>query len=116
MLFYRYIHEIRPEIQKEETERLILNIPGKAIKADDINYLVETFRELFTPEGTHGPDRKPNAQTIRQSVISNLLKEGKDLQVVQMFAGHKNPSSTERYRQTGLEELKAAVQKHHPLG
>lgn len=109
MLFYRYIHEIRLEIQKEETERLILNIRGKAIKADDINYLVETFRDLF-------PERKLNAQTIRQSVIANLLKAGKDLRVVQVFAGHKNPSSTEKYRQTGLEELKAAVQKHHPLG
>ncbi|MCH7411746.1 tyrosine-type recombinase/integrase [Belliella sp. DSM 111904] len=109
MLFYRYIHEIRPKTISEYTDQLILNIRGKAIKADDINYLVETFRDLF-------PERKLNAQTIRQSVIANLLKEGKDLRVVQVFAGHKNPSSTERYRQTGLEELKAAVQKHHPLG
>jgi hypothetical protein len=50
------------------------------------------------------------------SVITNLLKQKKDLRVVQVFAGHKKPSSTERYRQTGLEELKAAVLKHHPLG
>ncbi len=76
---------------------------------DDINYLMETFRDLF-------PERKLNAQTIWQSVIANLLKAGKDLRVVQVFSGHKKPSSTERYRQTGLEELKAAVQKHHPLG
>jgi integrase/recombinase XerD len=116
MLFYRYIHEIRPKSISENTDRLILNIRGKAIKADDINYLIETFRDLFTPEGAHGPERKLNAQTIRQSVIANLLKEGKDLRVVQVFAGHKNPSSTEKYRQTGLEELRAAVQKHHPLG
>ena len=109
MLFYRYIHGIRPEIQKEETEKLILNIRGKAIKADDINYLVKTFRDLF-------PDRKLNAQTIRQGVIANLLKDGKDLRVVQVFEGHKNPGSTEKYRQTGLEKLKAEVQKNHPLG
>ena len=118
MLFYKYIHEIRPELWKRNTDlstgalaqenQLILNIRGKAIKGDDVNYLVETFRYLF-------PDRKLNAKTIRQSVIANLLKEGKDLRVVQVFAGHKNPSSTEKYRQTGLEELRAAIQKHHPL-
>jgi integrase/recombinase XerD len=109
MLFYKYIHKIRPEIISENTDHLILNIRGKAMSADSINYLIETFKNYF-------PDRNLNAKTIRQSVIANLLKEGKDLRVVQVFAGHKNPSSTEKYRQTGLEELKAAVLKHHPLG
>jgi integrase/recombinase XerD len=108
MLFYKYIHKIRPEIISENTDHLILNIRGKAMKADSINYLIETFKNYF-------PDRNLNAKTIRQSVIANLLKEGKDLRVVQVFAGHKNPSSTEKYRQTGLEELKSAIQKHHPL-
>jgi integrase/recombinase XerD len=108
MLFYKYIHKIRPEIISENTDHLILNIRGKAMKADNINYLIETFKNYF-------PDRNLNAKTIRQSVIANLLKEGKDLRVVQVFAGHKNPSSTEKYRQTGLEELKSAIQKHHPL-
>jgi integrase/recombinase XerD len=108
MLFYKYIHKIRPEIISENTDHLILNIRGKAMSADSINYLIETFKNYF-------PDRNLNAKTIRQSVIANLLKEGKDLRVVQVFAGHKNPSSTEKYRQTGLEELKSAIQKHHPL-
>lgn len=118
MLFYKYIHEIRPELLKRNTDlstgalaqedQLILNIRGKTMSADSINYLIETFKNHF-------PDRKLNAKTIRQSVIANLLKEGKDLRVVQVFAGHKNPSSTEKYRQTGLEELRAAIQKHHPL-
>jgi integrase/recombinase XerD len=108
MLFYKYIHEIRPKIISENTDQLILNIRGKAMSADSINYLIETFK-------SHFPDKNLNAKTIRQSVIANLLKEGKDLRVVQVFAGHKNPSSTEKYRQTGLEELKSAIQKYHPL-
>lgn len=108
MLFYKYIHEIRPEIISENTNQLLLNIRGKALKADNINYLIETFKNHF-------PDKNLNAKTIRQSVIANLLKEGKDLRVVQVFAGHKNPSSTEKYRQTGLEELRLAIQKYHPL-
>jgi len=109
MLFYKYIHEIRPKVISGNTDQLILNIRGKAMKADNVNHLIETFKNYF-------PDKNLNAKTIRQSVIANLLKEGKDLRVVQVFAGHKNPSSTEKYRQTGLEELKAAVLKYHPLG
>ena len=118
MLFYKYIHEIRPELLKRNTDlstgalaqedQLILNIRGKTMSADSINYLIETFKNHF-------PNKNLNAKAIRQSVIANLLKEGKDLRVVQVFAGHKNPSSTEKYRQTGLEELRAAIQKHHPL-
>jgi integrase/recombinase XerD len=111
MLFYKYIHEVRSKVIKEENTgafKLILNLRGKWTP-DGINYLVETFKPLF-------PDRNLNAKTIRQSVITNLLKQKKDLRIVQVFAGHKKPSSTERYRQTGLEELKAAVMKYHPLG
>jgi len=118
MLFHQYIHEIRPQLLSRnkdlsseasaKEEQLILNIRGGKMTADSINYLIETFKNHFA-------DKNLNAKTIRQSVIANLLKEGKDLRVVQVFAGHKNPTSTERYRQTGLEELKAAVLKYHPL-
>jgi len=59
---------------------------------------------------------------IRQSLIANLLKpvsaggHGKGLREVQYFARHRKISNTERYRQTGLEELKTAIMKYHPLG
>jgi len=109
MLFYNYIHKVRPRLQKVVTDRLILTLRGSAERGEGINYLVETFKPLF-------PGRNLNARTIRQSVIANMLKEGKDLRVVQVFAGHKKISSTEKYRQSGLEELQAAIEKYHPLG
>ncbi len=62
------------------------------------------------------PGRTVNAQTIRQSVIAHLLKQRHDLSVVQVFAGHKYPSTTERYRQSAIETLKAAIEKYHPIG
>ncbi|MCC6691587.1 MAG: hypothetical protein IT235_08655 [Bacteroidia bacterium] len=43
------------------------------------------------------------------------LKKGNDIRMVQHFAGHKNPSSTERYKIKDIEELKAGVNKYHPL-
>ena len=52
---------------------------------------------------------------IRQSVIAHLLKEKNDIRIVQEFAGHRRTASTEEYKQTGLEELKSAIEKLHPL-
>ena len=52
---------------------------------------------------------------IRSSVITNWLKSGLDLRTVQYMAGHKYISATERYEQTKLEELKASIDKFHPL-
>ena len=53
--------------------------------------------------------------TIRQSVIANLLAKNNDLRIVQHFAGHKSPDTTEKYRQTGLNALKTAIEKLHPV-
>lgn len=52
---------------------------------------------------------------IRQSVIAYLVKENNDIRIVQEFAGHRRTSSTEAYKQTGLEELKSAIERLHPL-
>jgi len=63
--------------------------------------------------------RKPENQftpmKIRQSVIAHLIKEKHDIRIVQEFAGHRRTASTEAYQQTGLEELKIAIDKLHPL-
>jgi len=43
-----------------------------------------------------------------------MLKEGKGLRQVQAFAGHRKPSATAKYKEDGLEALKAAIDKHYP--
>ncbi|MXV15617.1 integrase [Hufsiella ginkgonis] len=55
-----------------------------------------------------------NAMQIRQSVITEWLKE-KNLRIVQYMVGHKYVSSTELYKTTNLENLKEALNKFHPL-
>ncbi len=47
-----------------------------------------------------------------------LSTNGKPNQVACFFhfAWHKKISTTEKYLQSGLEELQAAIEKHHPLG
>ena len=88
MLFYNYIHELRPKLLRTGTDRLVLTLRGSAENGEGINYLIETFKPLFQ-------ERNLNARTIRQSVIANMLREGKDLRVVQVFAGRKKISTTE---------------------
>lgn len=109
LLFHKYINELRPKIIRKSTDSLIINKIGNPESGEQISYLVSTFKHLF-------PERNLNPKTIRQSVITNLLKSGNDLRIVQVFAGHKYPSATERYKQTNVEELKKQVQKYHPLG
>jgi site-specific recombinase XerD len=108
ILLQKYLQQIRPKLQRKETEILLLNMRGHAVRSGDVNHLIKTFKHLF-------PDRKLTVMTIRQSVITNLLKSGKDLRLVQTFAGHRKPSTTEKYKQTHVEELKEAVMKFHPL-
>jgi len=111
LLFYAYIREIRPLLLKEgASDRLLIGQRGEPMSAEDMTkHVKRSFAERY-------PGRTVNAQTIRQSVIAHLLKQGHSLSVVQVFAGHKYPSSTERYRQSEIETLKVAVQKYHPLG
>jgi integrase/recombinase XerD len=108
LLLHRYLSEARPQLMRKPTDGLILTKLGSVEHGEDIHYLVSTFRPLF-------PTKKLTPMTIRQSVIANLLKEGKDLRIVQVFAGHRNPSTTEKYRQSNLEQLKQALHRYHPL-
>jgi integrase/recombinase XerD len=110
LLFHQYITEIRPKLLKENASNaLLIGIRGEAMSGEDITkHVKRSFKGMYG-------GRKVTAQTIRQSVIANLLKQGHDIGVVQVFAGHKYPSSTERYKQSEVETLQAAVNKYHPL-
>lgn len=110
LLFHQYITEIRPKLlQENECSALLIGIRGESMSGEDLTkHIKRSYKGLY-------PGRKVTAQTIRQSVIANLLKKGNDLSLVQAFAGHKYPSSTERCRQTEIETLAAAIQKYHPM-
>jgi len=108
MMLYKYVNEVRPRVISCETGQLVLTMRGRPEKADGVHYLIETLRNKY-------PSRRLTPTTIRQSVITNLLKAGNDLRIVQVFAGHKYTHTTERYKQTSVEELKKEVEKYHPF-
>ena len=113
MLLNDYIKQTRPILLKNnkkpsqaDKETLILSVRGNRMKPISIS-------GMFKQPLANG--QKITPQKIRQSVIVHFLKSGQDLRIVQAFTGHRRVSSVEEYRQTGLEELKTAIQKYHPL-
>lgn len=100
-----YVLVIRPKLQNR-SERLFTG-------RNDIENLKNSLLHLNHALRKLNPKVK-NAVQIRQSVITEWLKE-KDLRTVQYMAGHRYVSSTERYQTTNLEDLKEALNKHHPL-
>ena len=108
MLINCYLIEERPILNKEKTGKLMLTKYYKAERGCGVSNVVKAYKQLY-------PNKTFTALAVRQSVIANLLKEQKDIRAVQVFAGHKSPMTTERYQQTGIEELTAAVMKFHPL-
>lgn len=109
LLFKKYLEETRPKLlQNHQTQTLIIGQRKEPMIAEDITKHIKRNYNIYKP-------RKVNALTIRQSVITNLLKQNNDLRIVQSFAGHKYPSTTERYKQSQVDELQKAIEKHHPI-
>jgi integrase/recombinase XerD len=111
LLFYQYIQDTRPKLLgSRRTNALLIGLRGEPMKGEDITkHVKRSYAGLY-------PGRVVSAQSIRQSVLTNLLKAGHDLSVVQGFAGHRYPGSTERYRPDEVATLAAAVQRYHPFG
>jgi integrase/recombinase XerD len=109
LLFKDYLEKIRPQLLRGNTSSFfIIGSRALALKERDISKHIQTYYQLY-------PNRVVNCKTIRQSVITNLLKQGHDLAIVQSFAGHKNPSSTEKYQQQKVEALQQALNLYHPF-
>jgi len=91
---------------EQNIERLFISISSLEDLRNSLLHLNYALRKL-NPKYKH-------AKQIRQSVITEWLKE-KNLRTVQYMAGHRYVSSTERYKTNNLEDLKEALNKHHPL-
>jgi site-specific recombinase XerD len=109
-VLYDYMNKGRKELLKCKTESFSIGLTGLPDKVDNPRTLVETFRPLY-------PDKKLNPMSIRDSVISYWLNELKlPLEQVQLMAGHRWISCTERYLQVSIDEQKEILKKFHPLG
>ncbi|WP_158797327.1 tyrosine-type recombinase/integrase [Pedobacter sp. L105] len=110
LLFHDYLNETRKLLLKDAgSDQLLIGLRGGAwLNIDIIEYVIRQYKGLFHP-------RKVNCKSIRGSVITNLLKAGNELRAVQVFAGHKKISSTEKYQQSQVEILHNMIQSQHPM-
>ncbi|QMU65825.1 MAG: tyrosine-type recombinase/integrase [Flavobacteriaceae bacterium] len=99
----RYWRKQKPS---KRTDYFLMNEQGLQLWQGGINRMINKGKDK---------QNKLIPLKIRQSVIAHLLKSGADLRLVQEFAGHRRTASTEAYKQTGLEELKSAIERLHPL-
>lgn len=109
LLLYEFINQDRNKLKtvRNNENALLLGKLGTPITKEDVDYLITTYQKQSK--------KKLTSTTIRQSVIANLFIKNNDLRIVQHFAGHKSPDTTEKYRQTGLNALKTAIDKLHPI-
>jgi site-specific recombinase XerD len=108
-LIERYLIQSRANLNIMKVNGLLLTIRGDEISLSGIQGMLKPLRGMF-------PDRPLNAGTIRQSVIANWLNEKKlPLEDVQMLAGHRWPSSTEKYKRIDVTEQREMINRFHPL-
>ncbi|ASZ10853.1 tyrosine-type recombinase/integrase [Chitinophaga pendula] len=110
LLLYSYQEYVRLRLLRGKiSDLLLLGQRGEGMSAQDISkHIKRLYGDMYAP-------RAVTAQTIRQSVLANLFKQGHDIATVQQFAGHKYPSSTERYRQEQVDRLQSAIDTYHPM-
>jgi len=111
LLIHNYIkhdwkHYHRKQKPSKRTDYFLMNDEGLQLWSGGINRMINHDRDK---------QNKLTPLKIRQSVIAHLVKENNDIRIVQEFAGHRRTASTESYKQTGLEELKSAIERLHPL-
>lgn len=109
LLLDKYINTYRNKLYQGSSKRLFITHRGVPVSVETIGRMIRPLRGLFF-------DRTLNPNTIRQSVISNWLNVKKyPLGDVQIMAGHKYPSSTERYLTTDHNEQRKIINQFHPL-
>lgn len=109
LLFDKYLTEYRANLTSSTGKILFYTLTGHPITVDSLNRMISPLKGLFV-------DKNLNASTIRQSVISNWLNVKKyALADVQLMAGHRYPSSTEKYKLKDEAKQRNLINQFHPL-
>jgi len=116
MLFMRYMNEVRPLLIKDETNKLLVTKNGTPETIDNIHAMLKGLQKFIPPNDGSFGKKNLTPSHIRQSVIANWLNLDQiPLADVQLMAGHKWPSSTEKYIRNDLAEKKRLINLYHPL-
>ena len=104
-----YLETIRANFPNSSDGILMVNANGDFYDVGRIFNLIESYKPLFLGKNL-------NPTKIRQSVIANLLNESNNpLESVQLFAGHKWPMTTEKYKHSDIFLTTNKTKNWHPL-
>ena len=105
--FMEYINEARPQILKRR------KITSEHLFIVSRNRLTDTVSGIIK-KLKHINHKVENLHQIRASVIVNWLNKY-NLREVQVMAGHKYISTTEKYVQEDLKQLQEMINNFHPI-
>ncbi len=113
MVFQTYLNEGRKkllgDIAEESINTLIVTSRTQKISSDSIGSIIDKYKLLF-------PGKRMTAELIRKSVIHNWLNiHKKPLEIVQYWAGHRWPSTTEKYINRINYNDPQALDSIHPM-
>ncbi len=107
MELMEYVNEIRTQILKRrKMESEFLFIVSKNRLVDTVMWIIKKLKRI-----NH---KVENIHQIRASVIVCWLSKY-NLRKVQIMAGHKYISTTEKYVQKDLKQLQEVINMYHPL-
>lgn len=102
----RYIEKGRVKLMKSKTDILFLGLRGVPMTTDALHEFIHRLSGAF--------DKEVSPMSIRSSVISYWLNQRKiPLEHVQVMAGHRFPSTTEKYIKPDEKEQREAVTRLH---
>lgn len=109
LLFSEYLQKTRPKLNKFKVPELLLNKLGNPDNEDSIKNILSVFESMLS-------GKRVNAQNIRSSVIANWLNYYRiPLSDVQLMAGHRWPTTTQKYIQTDKLKKRDAINLVHPM-
>ena len=90
-LLERYLHSIRPNLNKKNSNFVFLNYRGDPISRKGIWKNLKTHRLLS------GIEKDFTVHSLRHSFATHLIQNGADIRAVQHLLGHKHIMTTKLY-------------------
>ena len=111
-----YLQNIRPQLLEyytEENKKLFLSLPDYSKQKTESSSIMQVFKPLVKHMKTIDKHFLSFEQ-IRTSIITNWLKVH-GLRKTQIMAGHRQISTTEKYKTNNLDDLINDIDKLHPF-
>jgi integrase/recombinase XerD len=104
-----YLKNERPALVQKGgiTPQVWLGLRGRPIDRKSVYHVLRTL-------GKQAGIEKLHPHMLRHSYATHLLENGADLRVIQELLGHADISTTQRYTQVDMSQLKKVFDRAHP--